>query len=122
MALAQMASLVDQSTVLTQSCMLEIDLGVFRKMEQNHQNTHQTKKHKLVISSYKHIKYLPFVKLLRETDCIMYDSRKMSPEKVCLDLKFSYLCFNSQSYLQESASSSFLIEAAWLEICPSAII
>lgn len=57
-----------------------------------------------------------------ETDCILFDSSKMSPEKVCLDLRFSYLRFNFQSYLQESASSNFLIESAWLEICLSAII
>lgn len=57
-----------------------------------------------------------------ETDCIMVDSSKVSLVKACLHLKFSYLGFNFQPSLHESASSNFLIATARLKICPSAIV
>ena len=130
MALAKFTSLVDQSCshCTIQSYMTQIDWGVLRKMEQNHHNTHQSlyQRKKAYNQLFALTNILNICQLqrfsIRETDCIMFDSSKMSPEKVCLDLKFPYLGFNSQSYLQESASSNFLIESAWLEICPSAII
>lgn len=106
---------------------MQINLRVLRKMEQNQHNTHWSLylRKKLNTSYFLLQTFLMFA-ICRdsqsETDCIMFDSSKMSPEKVCLDLRFSYLGFNFQLYLQESASSNFLIENAWLEICPSAII
>lgn len=106
---------------------MQINLRVLRKMEQNQHNTHWSLylRKKLNTSYFLLQTFLMFA-ICRdsqsETDCIMFDSSKMSPEKVCLDLRFSHLGFNFQLYLQESASSNFLIENAWLEICPSAII